>query len=65
LILPIPEDHLYQVKPRETLWRIAKRYDLDPELLMEINSLSEVTAIKSGQVLILPVPVDRVSNPEY
>ena len=65
LILPIPEDHLYQVKPRETLWRIAKRYDLDPELLMEINSLSEVTAIKSGQVLILPVPGDRVSNPEY
>ena len=65
LILPIPEDHLYQMKPKETVWRIAKRYGLDPELLMEINSLSDVTAIKSGQVLILPVSVDRVSNPEY
>ena len=65
LILPIPEDHLYQMKPKETIWRIAKRYGLDPELLMEINSLSDVTTLKSGQVLILPVSVDRISNPEY
>lgn len=65
LILPIPEDHLYQMKPKETIWRIAKRYGVDPELLMEINSLSDVTTLKSGQVLILPVSVDRISNPEY
>lgn len=60
LVLPIPADHLYPLKAGETLWRLAGRYGVTVELLMEINQISEVTQLTTGQIIILPTPVDRV-----
>ena len=48
LIIPIPKDHLYQLKPKETLWRIAKRYGTTVEILKEINKVTDVSNLEVG-----------------
>ena len=63
--IPIPPTHLYQLQPKETLWRIAQRYGTTVELLVEINSITDVTSLRSDQVIILPVPMDQVVNDKY
>lgn len=59
LIIPIPGTHLYQLKANETLWRIAIRYDTTVELLQEINNIQDLSKLKTGQTIILPVPVGK------
>ena len=65
LRIPIRQNQLYQLQPKETLWRIAQRYGTTVELLMEINSIEDVTTLRTDQVIILPVPVDRIVNDQY
>jgi lipoprotein NlpD len=42
------------VKPGETLWRIAKAYDVDPAELAEVNGISDPTQITAGAELFIP-----------
>ncbi|MGE5604956.1 MAG: LysM peptidoglycan-binding domain-containing protein [Bacteroidota bacterium] len=65
LVLAIPQNHFYEIKPKETLWRIAKRYGTTVELLMEINNITDHTKIEKGQAIMLPVPVDKVANSKF
>jgi len=65
LALPIPKNHFYEIKPKETLWRIAKRYGTTVEVLMEINNIKDHTKIETGQGIILPVPVDKIANSKF
>jgi LysM repeat protein len=65
IVLPIPKDHFYKIKPKETLWRIAKRYGTTVEALMEINNIKDHTKIETGQAIILPVPVDKIANSKF
>ncbi len=65
LMLPIPKNHFYEIKPKETLWRIAKRYGTTVELLMEINNITDHTKIEKGQAIILPVPIDKIANNKF
>ena len=62
LVVPIPVDHLYLLQQGETLWRLARRYGVSLELLMEINQISDVTQLMIGQIIILPKPVDQVDE---
>ncbi len=61
LIIPIPKEHLYQVKPKETLWRIAKRYGISIDGLKKLNNLKDDN-IGSGSIIILPTSVDNVAD---
>src|SRR5690606_12260385 len=65
LIIPIPANHLYPLQAGETLWRLAKRYGVTVELLMDINQISEVTQLTTGQIIILPRPVDQIVDDRY
>jgi LysM repeat protein len=49
---------VYQVKTGDTLVSIATAYDVDVELLMAANEISEedVYGIQPGQMLFIPVP---------
>lgn len=65
LLLAIPRNHFYEIKPKETLWRIAKRYGTTVELLMEINNITDHTKVKKGQSIILPVSVDKIADSKF
>jgi len=44
----------HTVKPKETLWRIAKTYGVNLQDLAEINNIDDLTQIKIGQKLFIP-----------
>ena len=48
---PAPSTHI--VQPGESLWLIARKYNISIELLMEVNRLQS-TVIQSGKVLKIP-----------
>ncbi|MFA6599469.1 MAG: N-acetylmuramoyl-L-alanine amidase [Candidatus Omnitrophota bacterium] len=49
-----PHDVRHVVGPSETLWRIAKTYDVDMETILKVNHLKDSTSIRSGQTLLIP-----------
>ena len=49
-----PRDVHHVVGPSETLWRISKTYNVDMNMLMRANHLSDPTKIKNGQRLVIP-----------
>lgn len=51
--LPLPPDRRHTVKPKETLYGIARLYDLTVMELVTLNNLSLQEGIKVGQVLKL------------
>ena len=55
---PLPSLHgsYYQVKPGETLWRIAHVFGLDVETLAGANRLPNTTQLRVGQRLFIPLP---------
>lgn len=63
--IPVPNNRIYEIKPRETLWRIAKRYGITVELLKELNNITDITSVKTGQRIILPVAVSRVKDTRF
>lgn len=65
LILSIPSDHLYTLQPKETVWRIAKRYGVTVDDLKSINDLTDVTVVEKGQTLILPVSVREIFDNRF
>ncbi len=60
LIIPIPENHLYQVKPQETFWRIAARYGVAEQRLAEINQIKNINQIEVNQLIVLPCAVTKI-----
>ncbi|HPT88595.1 MAG TPA: LysM peptidoglycan-binding domain-containing protein, partial [Bacillota bacterium] len=60
-----PENRIYVLKPKETLWRLAKRYGTTVEVLMELNNITDYTALEIGQQIVLPVSVDQVVDPRF
>lgn len=44
----------HEVGPMETLWRIAKEYDVDLAILMRANHISNPNEVKVGQRLKIP-----------
>lgn len=44
----------HQVKPGQTLWRIAKAYSVDVQTLAQVNHLSNANALEVNQKLYIP-----------
>lgn len=44
----------HRVKPGETLWRIAKTYQVDLETLQWVNDVEDVTDLRIGRTLFIP-----------
>jgi LysM repeat protein len=44
----------HTVKSGESVWRIAKQYNLTEKDLMSLNGISDPSKLKAGQVLKLP-----------
>jgi type II secretory pathway component GspD/PulD (secretin) len=65
LLIPVPNERIYTVKPKETLWRIAKRYGTTIELLKEINNITDIRKVKAGQKIVLPVSTKNIKNPQF
>jgi general secretion pathway protein D len=65
VIITIPEDHLYRLQPKETIWRLSKRYGVSVARLQEINRLEDLTNLGTGQIIILPVAVDRIADSSF
>lgn len=48
------KDVIHTVAPAETVWRIAKMYDVKPEDIMRANDLRRAKKLKMGQHLFVP-----------
>ncbi len=48
---PAPGPAVHVVKPGETLWRIARQYDLTPEELGRLNGIADITKVRVGTEL--------------
>jgi len=53
----------YRVKKGETLWRIAFSHGVPLNRLMELNAIDDVSSLKSGQVIRIPVESSRYVKP--
>ena len=49
-----PRDMYHIVGPSETLWRIAKTYDVDINTLLAANKLDDPTKTKKGMKRVIP-----------
>ena len=49
-----PHDVYHVVGPSETVWRIAKTYNVDMNTILRANHLDDPTKIKKGQKLLIP-----------
>ncbi len=49
-----PQTVYHEVGPMETLWRIAKEYDVDISAIMQANHISNPNQINVGQKLEIP-----------
>ena len=54
LSTPVLQTVYHEVGPMETLWRIAKEYNVDINLLMRTNGISNPNQIEIGQKLKIP-----------
>ena len=45
----------YSVKKGDTIWKISREYGVSPETIIRINSIPDVTNIKTGQEIQIPV----------
>jgi len=62
---PVPGDQTsYRVQPGDTLFAIARRFNVSMALLAQINGITNPSRIFVGQLLTIPVPAgDVVSTP--
>ncbi len=51
----VPDERIYHIKKGDTIWSLAKEKGLEPEIIMDINQIFDVTNISVGQELIFPV----------
>ncbi len=62
----------HKIEIKETLFKIAKMYDVDVDDLVKVNNIEDPTKIEIGQELIIPgfekkklILVDKVSKDEF
>ena len=48
------QDLYHEVGPMETLWRIAKEYDVNPNTIVQVNRIQDPNQLKIGQRLLIP-----------
>ncbi len=58
-VLTVPETQkmsgvYHKVMPKETLWRIAKAYDVSLDEIVEVNRIPDATKIERGQLIFIP-----------
>jgi len=51
-----PGARTYVVQPNDTLYRIARRFDVSLEALLQANGLSRDAVLRVGQTLVIPSP---------
>jgi len=56
--IPVLHGSYHQVRPGETLWRIARCYGLDVDRLAKANRLPSAEQLRIGQRLFVPLPND-------
>lgn len=64
LLIPALGDLCHRVKPGETLARIAAWYGVEPEALLSANGLTDASALRPGQYLLIPDARSRYRDPE-
>ncbi len=57
---PCPEGNYYRVRPGDTLWRIARFYNVSLDDLVEANPGINPNALGVGQVICIPVATPPV-----
>ncbi|NQS91474.1 MAG: LysM peptidoglycan-binding domain-containing protein [Chloroflexi bacterium] len=66
---PLPtmrtEDIYYTVQWGDTVKSIAYQYNLLPQIIIEVNMITDPSMIYTGQQLLLPAPVIRDTGPGY
>jgi len=60
-----PSGIYHRVQKGETLWRIARVYEVDLDRLARINHLSDATKISAGQTLFIPGAKERRDTLAY
>lgn len=56
--IPVYDTLLHQIKEKETIWGLARRYNTTVEHILQLNpELSE--SLKAGYYIYIPVPKDR------
>ena len=60
----IPNGMYHTVQKGETLWRIARAYQIPAEEIVRINRLPDVKKLKTGQRIFIPGATKILENPE-
>lgn len=60
---PCPEGNYYTIKPGDTLYRIAIRYNISLDDLVHANPLLDPTRLEIGQIICIPVATPPVTCP--
>ena len=66
--LPAEKGSYHLVKKGETLWRIAKTYNIDVADLVSANRIPDITKISAGQLIFIPKEGENIkvkSNAAY
>ena len=50
---PSAQAKVHEVRPGETIFSIAKKYNLSPEQLLKLNNMTKKDAIQAGQKLVV------------
>lgn len=58
-----PSPRRYRVRGGDTLWRIARRHQVDYKQLARWNRIDENEMLQPGQVLVLNAPIDSSKAP--
>lgn len=53
----------YTTKKGDTIWKISKAYGVSPETIVKVNRIPDVTDVKIGKTLLIPVPQTFVTHP--
>jgi murein DD-endopeptidase MepM/ murein hydrolase activator NlpD len=60
-----PDEVFHRVEPGQTLWRIARAYDVSLEELVRVNGIDDATEIEIGQMLLVPGASEKLDIAPY
>lgn len=58
-----PTPIIYVVQSKDTLLGIAARFDINAELIQEVNGITDPRRLRIGQELIIPRPDEELADP--
>ncbi len=65
ILVFVPSARIYTLRPKETLWRIAKRYGTTLAVLKDLNGIVDETKVKAGQAIVLPGLASKIINSQF